>query len=627
MAKTQMLSFPIRLPDCMQAEALRLLDESRPAINTIIEDLWPFLDEFAAERTGIAWKQVEQHLVARSGHGSRQERCEMEQAGRILRAQATRKQVFQTILPLLTDELIKPAEGKRKAHKDYRLIKEKVRALREALDDPDSSMAMTNVIEQAANFFLETETWPRTYEELQPVPVLSVGQLTFAGDDGMEKGQTYRAKIDFRHVCTLDTHEERQTARLGLWLRAPSDQGKWMWGQVCAVIELPDPIVERLSQGAVPQAPTLRDLRADDGTRVAVLDLILEVPAASLRDLDQEHRVLGWDWGIRSLITVSILEQPEAEGEEKYRQISRPVFLDSGGLDGRQARLRREIDRLKACRERYGKLVKAAVIARVEHQKPFPVHFQHWQDHLDAYEARIKLCWKKYEKRNRELAHLASNLLILLALLYDCRLICGENLTTLKTIGRGRGVRGRFRNWRNNSQVRGELWRILRYKCYLLGIRCRDVEARGTTHTCPRCHQPAKTYLSPDPSHRKKADDWAPWLYCANAECGWNGARDYAASLNIARLGMAYLVTYHQTKRYHPYRMSESKDALKPASYRGAGAALLLQPQGITPRPSEGKRVYYAGWSSSIAVRTSHPKRFLAILSSSRFRKRLLDSA
>ena len=57
-----------------------------------------------------------------------------------------------------------------------------------------------------------------------------------------------------------------------------------------------------------------------------------------------------------------------------------------------------------ACRERYGKLVKAAVSARVEHQQPFPAHFQQWQDHIDAYEARIKLCWKKYEKRNRELA-------------------------------------------------------------------------------------------------------------------------------------------------------------------------------------------------------------------------------
>jgi putative transposase len=626
MAKTQMLSFPLRLPDCMQAESLRLLDESRLAINVIIEELWASLDEFAGERKGIAWKQVEHYLMTRSGHGSRQERCEMEQAGRILRAQATRKQVFQTILPLLTDELIKPAEGKRKAHKDYRLIKEKVSALRKALDDPDSYMAMTNVIEQACNHFLKNEAWPQTYEDLQPVPVMSVGQLTFAGDDGLEKGQTYRAKIDYVHMCDLVTHEERQRARLYLHLRAPSESGTWTWGQVCGVIELPESVVSRLSQGAMPQAPTLREIRTDDGSRLAVLDLILEVPATYVNELDQECRVLGWDWGVRSLITVSILEKPEGDGQESYRQISRPVFLESGGLDGRQARLRREIDRLKACRERYGKLVKEAVIARVEHKKPLPAHFQKWQDHVDAYEARIEICWKKYEKRNRELAHLASNLLILLALLYDCRLICGENLTTLKTIGCGRGVRGRFRNWRNNSQVRGELWRVLRYKCYLLGIRLRDVEARGTTHTCPRCHQPAKTYLSPDPSHRKKADDWAPWLCCGNPECGWNGARDYAASLNIARLGMAYLVTYHQTKRYHPYRMSESKDSLKPASYTGAGAALLLRPQGITPRPFEGKRVYYAGWSYSIALRTSHPKRVLAILSASRFRKCLLDS-
>src|SRR5215469_9329963 len=405
---------------------------------------------------------------------------------------------------------------------------------------------MTTVIEQAVNFFLETQTWPRTYEELQPVPVLSVCQLTFAGDDGMEKGQTYRAKIDFRHVCPLDTHEERQTARLGLWLRAPSDQGKWMWGQVCAVIELPDPIVERLSQGAVPQAPTLRDLRADDGTRVAVLDLILEVPAAYLRDLDQEHRVLGWDWGIRSLITVSILEKPEADVEEKYRQISRPVFLDSGGLDGRQARLRREIDRLKACRERYVQLVKQAVKAQTEQKTPLPPPFAGWQEQITSYDTRIKTCWKKYERRNRELAHLASNVLILLAVLHDCRLICGENLTTLRTEGRGRGVRGRWRNWRNNTTVRGELWRVLGYKCLLLGIRARQVEPRGTTHTCPHCHQPARTFASPAPAERRKALDWGPWLCCENPECLWNGARDYAASLNIARLGLALFLTAHR---------------------------------------------------------------------------------
>jgi hypothetical protein len=585
-------------------------------------------DAFAGDRTGIAWKQVEQQLVARSGHGSRQERCEMEQAGRILRAQATRKQVFLTILPRLADALIKPAqetsEGTRKAHKDYRAIKEQVSALREARADPDSFLAMTNVIEQACNHFLETESWPQTYEELQPVPVLKVGQLTFAGDDGMDKGQTYRARIDFRHVCLLQTRAERTSARLFLHLRAPDSEGTWRWGTSCAVIELPEPVVSRLAQAALPQAPTLREIRADDGSRVAVLDLVLEVPAISVGDTGPgERRVLGWDWGVRSLITASIVE-PGEEGEKSFRQISRPVFLDTGGLDGRQARLRREIDRLKACRERYVKLVRAAVIARVEQHRPLPEHFQKWQDHIDVYEARIKLCWKKYEKRNRELAHLAANLLILLALLSDCRLICGEDLRTLKTIGRGRGVRGRWRNWRNNSQVRGELWRVLKYKCYLLGIRLRDVPADGTTHTCPHCHQPAHTYRSPARPDRKKAGKWEPWLICRNPACRWNGARDYAASLNIARLGMAYLVTSHHTKRDQEYRMTDSQKLVKPVSYTGAGATLLLPSQGLTTRPTPGKCVYYAGWRASIALRTSQPKQTLALLSTSQLRKRVL---
>ena len=156
LTRTQPLAFPIRLPDQLQAEALRLLDASRGAINQLLVDLWPDLDRFAAERTGPAWKQVERYVTRRSGHGSRQERCEMEQAGRILRAQASRKQVFLAILPLLSAGLIRPADGKRPAKKNYRLIREQVRALRveqqEAGEEPDAFMAMTNLLEQACNY-------------------------------------------------------------------------------------------------------------------------------------------------------------------------------------------------------------------------------------------------------------------------------------------------------------------------------------------------------------------------------------------------------------------------------------------------------------------------------------------
>jgi putative transposase len=626
-AKTQTLSFPIRLPDAMQAEVLRLLDASREAINQIIIDLWPQLDLFAAERTGPAWKQVEKHLLIHSGHGNRQERCEMEQAGRILRAQASRKQVFQTILPLLSDGLIRPAEGKRPASKDHRQIKERVRALRtqmqDAGEDADAFMAMTNVLEQACNRYLQTEVFPTTYEELQPAPILSVGHLTFAGDDGMKAGQTYRAHVEMAHFCDLQTRQEHQHAAIALRLRCPDSLGKWAWGAWSEEISLPPTACAYLWQGATTQAPTLREIRSDDGSRVAVLDLILEVPAKYVSPLEQERRVLGFDWGVRSLITVSILEKPE--GDEPYRQVSRPVFLDTGGIDGRQARLRREIDRLKACRDRYDTLISQALSARPEQHIPLPTDFPRWQERVSGFEARIKQCWKTYERRNRELAHLASNLLILLALLYDCRLICGENLTTLKTEGRGRGVRGRFRNWRNNTTVRGELWRVLKYKCHLLGMRARQVEPRGTTHTCPRCHQPAKTFASSALADRKKAIKWGAWLCCSNPDCLWNGARDYAASLNIARLGMAYLVTYHQTKRYQAYRMADS--SVKPALYIRAGATLLLPSQGFTARPHEGKHIYYAGWSYAVALRTSRPKRMLAVLSTSQLRKYVLKRA
>ena len=153
----------------------------------------------------------------------------MEQAGRILRAQASRKQVFQTILPLLSAGLIRPAEGKRPAKKDYRQIREQVRALRaeqqEAGEEADAFMAMTNLIEQACNYYLETGAFPATYEEVQAVPVQQVGQLPFAGDDGMHSGQTYRARLSVAQSCDLSTRAEARRASLFLSLRAPDPRG------------------------------------------------------------------------------------------------------------------------------------------------------------------------------------------------------------------------------------------------------------------------------------------------------------------------------------------------------------------------------------------------------------------
>jgi putative transposase len=597
MAKMQALAFPVRLPDALQADARCLLDASRDAINALITQLWDRLDDFVAERTGPAWKQMEQYAIQRSGHGNRQERCEMEQAGRILRAHATRKQVFQTILPLLGEGLMLPAEGKRPARKDHRLIRELVRELREEMEEADTFLGMVNVVEHACTVYLTTGIFPKTYEAMQPLPVLRVGQLTYAGDDGMAAGQTYRIRVEERGLhSNVHTHQEQPAGwYAAIRLRGPDTQGQWCWPQTATDLHVPEAVTAYVAQGARLMAPTLRELASDDGQRVVVLDVILEVPARLVPPLEQERRVLGFDWGIRQLLTISVLE-PGA-GAERSQQVSRPVFLDTGGLDGRQARLRREIDRLKSCQERYQQHITAALKALDEQQTPLPAHCAGWQAKVASYQQRIKACWQTYGQRNRELAHLAANVLILFALLYDCHLICGENLTSLKVQGRGKGVRGRFRHWRINSQVRGELWRVLKYKCSLLGIRTRQEYPRDTSHTCPQCGKPAQTYRSPTAAHQQQAVDWGAWLCCA--VCGWNGSRDYAASLNIARLGMAFLTSYQRTKRYTSYRMTSAE--VKPVSYSGAGARLLLPVQGNPPRPAMGKKVSYAGWLKTTA--------------------------
>jgi transposase len=357
-----------------------------------------------------------------------------------------------------------------------------------------------------------------------------------------------------------------------------------------------------------------------DGSRLGVLDLILDVPTRKVPPLASERRVLGFDWGVRSLITASVVEKNSGK---RYPQVSRPVSRNTGGAGGLQARLRREIDRLKSCRAHYAALCTAVLAAHAEQQTRLSADLARWQGRVRAYEERIGICWQKYARRNRELAHLAANLLILLALLADCHLICGEGLRTLRTEGRGRGVRGRWRNWRNNTTVRGELWRVLSYKCTLLGIRARQVEPGGTTHTCPHCHQPARTFASSAPADRRKALKWGPWLCCENPECLWNGARDYAASLNIARLGLALFLTARRRTHSQNVRLSSVK--VKPVLYSRAGATLLLPSQGITPRPIRANTSAMPVGPFRLSLRTSRPTEVVAVLSTAHLRKHVLE--
>ncbi|HYX51422.1 MAG TPA: zinc ribbon domain-containing protein [Ktedonobacteraceae bacterium] len=193
--------------------------------------------------------------------------------------------------------------------------------------------------------------------------------------------------------------------------------------------------------------------------------------------------------------------------------------------------------------------------------------------------------------------------------MWQAELISGESLKSLKSQGRGRGVKGRWRNWRNNSQIRGALWRTLRYKCSLRGVNLAWQHASGTTHSCPRCGKPAHTYASPTSSLKV---DWGAWLRCR--ACGWNGARDYAAAINIALLGIASVRAPlwpkdYQGQQKQPARptMQTKPPTLNSASYSGAGLALRLPPTSPRGRLLHAGKRYVNGWIKSVTLHSALP--------------------
>jgi putative transposase len=573
---TQSLGYPLRLPDETQADALRLLDVSREVINAALVALWPQLDAFGKQTDGPAYKQVEAMTLSPQPHGHRQFRCEAEQAGRILRGPAARKKQFQIILPILSQGMIQHKTEKKRAGKNRKAIREALAELRETYEDGGNVVELQSLIEQACNFYLANGCFPETYEEVQAIPVQQAAQLPYAGDDGPTLGQSYRMSIDL------------ESRAVTLAIRFPDQEGKWSrcWRDKTMRLPLPDPVVSRLKSGEA-LAPTLREIQQADGSRYAVLDLIVNVPVSEPDEWSDMHAVLGFDWGVRTLVTATVVD---LEGH----QVGRPFFLNTGPFDGRQARTRRQIDLLK------GKAAKLEA-----RRDSFPVgdpKREPSRQRLAVLHREIERCWRKYEARNKDLAHLAANILLLLATASGCSLIAGESLKSLKSTGRGRNAKGKWRNWRNNSQIRGELWRVLRYKCHLAGMRLEWQQPRHTSHTCPHCGKVASTYRSP--AHVDKVEDWGAWLWCTNRACGWNGSRDYAASLNIARLGATFISHYLATGRFSHASIADA--AVKAVSYMGTVAVLRLPPPVPRGRVLYAGRIYMNGWRNAVKLRSSY---------------------
>jgi hypothetical protein len=206
-----------------------------------------------------------------------------------------------------------------------------------------------------------------------------VPQLTLAADDGPVKRQGYQLSIEGR--------------QLTLRFKSPIPDGQWRWTPD-VTLTLPEAI-----DPTEPLAPTLRLKKIKGGQRVAVLDFI--TVDATPPGMPTGDNLLAFDWGVRRLLSFVILNRA---GE----QLTPPTFVNIGGLAGKLARLRHQIDDPKAKKAHLRQRNQALV------------------------QAEIEACWRKYNAIHEALAHFASNLLLLFALIFHGDTIAGEWLGTLK---------------------------------------------------------------------------------------------------------------------------------------------------------------------------------------------------
>lgn len=495
------LSYPLRLPDELQAQGVELLTFTLPQMHEVVDALWPHLDKIGQINGRHIWKTLEGWLPRPVEVPSRVWRCILEGAGRILRAQADRKRVFDLLLPLLKDEYFTDGNANLTALA-YRL-RDELGGNREKIG------YLLNIIEETANFYAENERLPIDFHELQGKPVLKTPQLPFAADDGADKGQAYRMSV--------------ADGQVSLRFKYPGSDGEWRWTPD-VTFPLPE-VVDAVAS----LAPTLRLKKIKGGKTVAVLDFVVE-DSSPQRQAGGDN-VLAFDWGVRRLLSFVVLSR---DGE----QLTPPFFVNIGGLSGKQARLRQQIDALKAKKSKVKKKNRPQV------------------------QAEIDACWRKYNATNEALAHFASNLLIIFALLFDCDLIAGEWLKTLKARKKKGYSHRKLRtlNWKVNTTIREAIWNKLEYKVKRFSINTRRVWPRGSSHECPRCGAVGVTCKSPE--HRNEVTPYGHWFFCPN--CGYNADRDYVASLNVGRRAL--------TESYPSDEKDENK--CQPVSYTGTGAAL-----------------------------------------------------
>ena len=328
------------------------------------------------------------------------------------------------------------------------------------------SQYIQNLSEQAERFYLSNGQYPTDFFQLQTTPKAKAAIISYAPDDGQAILIEKRGNSLFIRLKVL-AYEDQEC------------NPEWEW------IEF-----------SVPLEQVAPDLRLDyfHGQLLPVIDYKVEIEGA--KEINSPY-FLTVDWGIRKLVTICVFDK-------QGNLICPPFFLSFEPIQAKLLRIRNEIDQLKAKRDKCSTK----------------------SDEWKKYNREIAKRWRKFRAIQKQLAHLASNVIVLIAQLYHCSEIYVEWLKTLKSKNFSAKL-----NWVINTTVREAIYEKVAYKAKLTGIKFkRPLSPYGTSQYCPRCGK--KGIHTKSPNHWQEIKSGG-WFRCPC--CGYNADRDYVACCNLAR--------------------------------------------------------------------------------------------
>ena len=318
-------------------------------------------------------------------------------------------------------------------------------------------------------------------------------------------------------VCPLDAADRQQVKLAGVELSlllpvcALPGKADWLWHTL--TLKVPDFARQRYTQGVICR-PSLRVTPTKSYFLVP-----LDVPVPELR---LNCKIFALDWGVRRLLTGSVIAPDPNDLTNRALTTGRPYFFNSSQWQTKLARLKDEAHILEAKIKQHKKLL--AGLNKGGRQDP---------DLLARKETLTRqrtFLWARVSEAQKQQAYAAAKWVIEQTLAEGCGVIALEDLGSLQS-----RERGQIQNERTNSQVRGLLQQKIIDLAQLNGLKVIFVNPRGTSSLCSRCGRPSVFWHAPD---RKSGD--ANWLVCA---CGRSSDRDHAGAESVGALALEVLLS------------------------------------------------------------------------------------